>query len=94
MRSKLGQLPTEKGRVLPYGGWKASTWYVVHVSYRSTNPIHEALLYTGFLDSDGNPGAYSALISATTPSSGDYNKYGTPYFLEAGRALWTPDRGF
>jgi len=43
--------------------WKKNTWYLVDVSYRKTNPIHRALFFTGFLNSDGKPGGYNMIIS-------------------------------
>lgn len=43
--------------------WKAETWYLVDVSYRKTNPIHRALFYTGFLNSDEKPGGYNMIVS-------------------------------
>tara|TARA_R110002153_G_scaffold26421_5_gene82932 strand:+ start:12763 stop:13209 length:447 start_codon:yes stop_codon:yes gene_type:complete len=32
----------------PKGGWKPNTLYIVDVSYANTNPIHRALLFTGY----------------------------------------------
>lgn len=45
--------------------WKEQSWYLVMVSFTSTNPLHEMLLYTGFLEEDGDPGGCSKLVSNT-----------------------------
>jgi len=42
--------------------WKENTWYLVDVSFNKSNPIHRALLFTGFIDSYGNPAGYNKLV--------------------------------
>lgn len=49
----------------PEQGWKAHTIYLVRVSYNINNPIHEALLWVGFLDDNGQPAQYTQLMSNT-----------------------------
>ena len=49
----------KKGLVIkPEGGWKPHTVYLVDVSWRSSNPIHRALLHTGFINDNGTFGGY------------------------------------
>lgn len=54
-------LPPLKRQInTPPGGWKAHTLYLVLVSYRTSNPIHECYLKVGFLNEDtGQPAGYS-----------------------------------
>lgn len=54
--------------------YKQSSWYLVEVSYNMGNPIHKALMFTGFLY-NGFPGSYSTLIAANGASNPvDVNK--------------------
>lgn len=46
-----------KQRELPQ--WEESSYYRVVVKLFSTNVPHDAVLYTGFLNHEGKPGAYS-----------------------------------
>lgn len=41
---------------------KESSWYLVEVAFFKHNPIHRALLYTGFLR-NGKPGNYSFVLN-------------------------------
>jgi len=50
----------EKEIIVPEGGWERKSYYLVEVSYRSTNPIHRAIFYTGFLNGpNGEPCNYA-----------------------------------
>ncbi|WP_417585399.1 hypothetical protein [Pelagibacterium sp.] len=61
--------PDERTIIAPDGGWEESSWYQVEVAFRQGNPVHKALLYTGFLNgirSDrkkGSPGGYHILVN-------------------------------
>lgn len=80
-------LPTGKGVIKPEGGWKESTYYVVEVAFRSNNPVHRAILFTGFLNGrkPGEPGAYSYL---TSPGYDDSTEpYDAAFYLRAVREL-------
>lgn len=46
----------------PKGGWKPNTFYLVQCAMSSGNPLHENIMYTGFLNEDGSPGNYSGLL--------------------------------
>ena len=48
-----------KLQILPRGGWKSHTYYVVDVAFNVNNPIHRKIFYTGFIDIDGNPQGYN-----------------------------------
>lgn len=83
--------------IAPEGGWKPSTYYLVEVSFRSTNPIHHAIFYTGFLDQEGQPENYSCLFNPTwepevrtAPNTTDYPRhcwYDEVYFLAPVREI-------
>ena len=51
-------LPATEQIIPPEGGWKPKTVYVVEVAWRSGNPLHRALLHTGFINDDGTFGGY------------------------------------
>lgn len=42
--------------------WKPETLYLAEVSFRSNNPVHISLLYSGFLYNN-KPGNYSCLFN-------------------------------
>lgn len=68
-----------KSLVIPVGGWKEQTVYLVDVSYNASNPIHRCLFYTGFLNGpDGGPGGYARLL----PPVGDIEYPDkSPYYM-------------
>lgn len=69
----------------PYGGWQKETYYIVDVSYFSTNPIHRALFYTGFLDGkDNHPGGYNFIINHAYDKQFSYKEV---FYLKAIQAL-------
>jgi len=48
----------------PDGGWKPHAFYHVECSVAWNNPIHSAVLYTGFLNGvHGQPGGYANIVS-------------------------------
>lgn len=50
----------------PPGGWKSKTYYVVTVTFNAANPMHRAILYTGFWDDKKNqPGGYSSVFNGS-----------------------------
>lgn len=75
----IGYLPKEKGIFPPENGWEDSTYYKVGCSFDSHNPIHMAILYTGFLDK-GNPGSYSKVWN---PIWGQVEHVKDIYFIKA-----------
>lgn len=41
----------KRGTIIPpEGGWENQTWYAVDVAFSAGNPIHAAVLYSGFFD--------------------------------------------
>lgn len=64
---KKGQLDISP----PKGGWKAKTWYLVEASVSTGNPVHECILFTGFLNDKGNPCGYSGIHQSNCFPSGD-----------------------
>jgi hypothetical protein len=68
-----------KGIFPPEGGWRPHTWYLVDVSVKYGNPVHRALMYTGFLNGkDGQPGGYHGIFSANVAPI-DHGDVGTIY---------------
>ena len=74
----------------PEGGWEESTHYLVEVSFSETNPAHNAIFFTGFLNGvfQGKgkaPGAYNVIFNPAyeyqNPTMGDV------YFMRAKRVL-------
>jgi hypothetical protein len=55
-------LPESKEIIKPKGGWKQGGIYLVEVSWHSGNPVHEAILFVGFLE-DGNFAGYCEIYS-------------------------------
>lgn len=67
---KGNQPPLERQINVPPGGWKEHTLYLVLVSYRTSNPIHESYLKVGFLDEEtGQPAGYSLFWDNTSGPS-------------------------
>lgn len=57
-------LPPAKQIIPPEGGWEPNTYYAVDVAFRSSNPVHRAIFYSGFLnDGKGGPGGYNGVFS-------------------------------
>ncbi|MBU0564916.1 MAG: hypothetical protein KJ890_15610 [Gammaproteobacteria bacterium] len=55
--------PQNRTLITPPEGWEPESWYQVEVSFNRNNPVHRALLFTGFLH-DGQPGNYHYLTSS------------------------------
>lgn len=61
-RPLSGLPPKERTIIPPEGGWEERTYYVVEVAYRTSNLIHRAIFYTGFLNGNKErtePGGYN-----------------------------------
>lgn len=72
----------------PIGGWKTNTWYLIDVSFGKTNPIHRAVLYTGFVREDGEPGGYNIVVN---PSYDQMFKYSELYYVKPVRLIVEED---
>lgn len=58
--------PKQKTIILPDGGWRERSYYVVDVAYNAQNPVHRSILYTGFLNGpEGTPGGYEEIFNPT-----------------------------
>lgn len=55
--------PQNRTLITPPEGWEPESWYQVEVSFNRNNPVHRALLFTGFLR-NGQPGNYHYLTSS------------------------------
>ena len=42
--------PKKKTIIPPAGGWKSQTWYIVEAAFFPSNPIHDYVFFSGFLD--------------------------------------------
>lgn len=88
--------PVPKMIVPPVEGWEENTWYLVEVSYRSQNPIHRALFYSGFLNGQPEgtapwPGSYSGIIPANYVSYDPPTPINRIHYLKAIRVLLTDE---
>jgi hypothetical protein len=54
----------------PVDSWKPRTWYVVEVSGRPGNPIHQSLLFTGWSPNDPN-GRLGTIVNETYDELGN-----------------------
>lgn len=84
MKSEVGQLPKIHGIIVPKGGWKPNTVYLVRVAWRSSNPVYRALLHVGFVDKGGQQLSGYCLVwnHSMQPEFA-----GGAYYLEAEREL-------
>jgi hypothetical protein len=67
----------------PLGGWKEQTLYLVEVSFRPNNPVHQSTFYTGFLN-DGKPAGYNEIHS---PGMRDVYSISDVYYMRVIREL-------
>ena len=65
----------------PLLGWLEKQWYVVEVAFSPGNPVHRALLYTGFLH-NGEPSSYAKDVAGSYESD-----YCNVYYLKSIRCL-------
>ncbi len=70
-----------KGIFKPDGGWVPSTWYIVHVKATMGNVVYRALLFTGFLDKNGDPAGYSGVM-AVNYADDEVKPVGKFYYLK------------
>lgn len=83
-------MKVEREIIPPKNGWKQNTWYIVDISCRPGNPIHESLFYTGFLD-NGKPSGYNGLVPANGPDFEDKPlTINQVVYCKAKKELWTP----
>lgn len=80
--------PQERTIVPPEGGWKPNTLYLVHVSFRRTNPVHESYLRTGFIAHDGAFGGYCEIFNN---SYAEVKQAREAHYLQAVRVLHTAE---
>ena len=70
-RARVCEVSEAKLRALwdagpPPSGWQERTHYVVDVQWNSANPVHRAILYTGFMNGPfATPGGYSCVYNPT-----------------------------
>ena len=74
----------ERYIVPPEGGWQEHTWYLVLVSWGKGNPVHYGIMFTGFLDRDGEPGGYSGITPIRYIEDNPFQK---AYYLKAMKIL-------
>ena len=80
--------PQERTIVPPEGGWKPNTLYLVRVSFRRTNPVHESYLRTGFIAHDGAFGGYCEIFNN---SYEEVKQAREAHYLQAVRVLHTAE---
>jgi hypothetical protein len=84
MEIKMKMPPREKTFNQKGYVFEEHTLYMVEVSYNKGNPIHNCLLWVGFLEREGGPGAYSKLIN---PVSGEVRTIRQPHYMEVVKKL-------
>ena len=71
--STNGLPPKERTIIPPPGGWRDRTYYVVDVAHCSTNVVHRAIFYSGFLNEhNGEPGGYNTIWNASYEVGNQY----------------------
>lgn len=55
--------PKEPKINAPEEGWKQQAYYKVMVSFRFGNPFYDYILFTGFINDDGDPSSYNFIVS-------------------------------
>ena len=53
---------TEYFHIPPEGGWEENTYYVCEVSKDYGNPIFEAIVYSGFLNTSTEPSQFAKFL--------------------------------
>lgn len=87
----MSLVPKDKAGIqTPKGGWKEQTWYLVEVSYSKRNPVHKALVFTGFLDDKGRPAGYSGIFQASAPA--EATAFNKAYYMKAAKVLYSCER--
>lgn len=84
-----GALPPKASRknptiIPPEEGWKPFAIYLVEVSWSGGNPIHEAILHTGFLE-NGLPRGPHSLVWVNNYDSP--HSFGAAYYLRVVKLL-------
>jgi len=52
--------PKERTIIPPADGWKPQTYYIVEASFSTTNPMHDYVFFSGFLNGkEETPGGYN-----------------------------------
>ena len=81
------ELPPNREIIPPEGGWEEQTTYLVEVSFRSANPIHRALFFSGFLIK-GKPGGYNRIFN---PTYENYCEIYEVYYLKVIKVVATKE---
>lgn len=82
----------EKPEVIPpENGWKNHTYYLVEVSYSSTNPTHLAILGVGFVGINAPPGTPGNYSEFWNNSYDRPHRFSEAYYIRALQELVTLD---
>lgn len=65
------ELKIKRCVIPPPGGWNPNTYYIVDVAFNSSNPIHRAIFYTGFLSKGGHPQGYNSFVTSDNAEISD-----------------------
>ncbi len=79
----------------PIEGWEKETWYLVEISFKDTNPVHQSLFYSGYLNGGDYdfktneflnlfPGSYNMIINPSYEYAADLKDV---YFLRVIKKL-------
>lgn len=86
MKDKSKRIERTQKIIPPADGWKPNTVYIVNVSWNGNNPIHQAILHTGFITDRGEFGGYCEVWQNSYESSYQANHC---HYLEFVRELAT-----
>ena len=90
----MSQLPAERnihhrGERIPLkGGWKERTYYVIEICYGKGNQIHNAILYSSFLE-EGKLTRRAEIFNGTYEG---INNIASAYYLKAIREISMEDK--
>lgn len=77
---------------IPEGGFEQQTFYRVAVSNFKGNPLHDSILYVGFLTKENTPGSYSGLMSTHEDYHWrDFHKLSKNVVIKNPKKLFTKD---
>lgn len=81
---RFGMPPKERTILTPAEGWKPDTIYLVKVAWNKANPIHEAILQTGFISEEGEFAGYCRIWHNTYDYAENANE---AHYLEVIKTL-------
>ncbi len=77
--------PKTRTIIPPADGWAPQTYYIVEAAFSISNPIHDYIFFSGFLNGkDHGPGGYNHFTSAGME---DYLEIHNAHYLKVKEAI-------